>query len=146
MFARRTMDEKLQQQVQEKYMLYQIHQQGIQELQNQLALIERRQMELEATGHALEDLNGKEGDVIINLGSGVYIAGKTGMAKGFLLDVGSGIFAKRMHSNVMKIIEQRKEELLVIRLQLQQQLENIVDKANTLVSDIQELSRKADNS
>ncbi|NIO22537.1 MAG: prefoldin subunit alpha [Candidatus Aenigmarchaeota archaeon] len=133
-------EEKLQ----EKYVLYQLLQQNLESLREQLELVERQFMEIKTTQEVLKDLKkGKvTNDVLIPLGSGCYGKGKVTDLKTFLINLGANVMANKTLESAGPFLEEREKELEKAGKEIQEQMAKTANQINETAMEIQELARK----
>lgn len=134
-----------EQEIQQKLVLYQLLTQRIEQLNEQARLIEQRLLELETTRQALADLGkAKQGsEVLIPLGSGCYTYGMTGDFRKLLLDMGAGVMMNKSPAEAGKAIEEKKAEIEEMSQALQKEANDIVEKMNELVPELQRFLQQA---
>src|SRR3989338_1085954 len=136
--------ENKQQELQQKFVLYQLLQNRIEELKQQIEMLQQKNMEMETTKFALGEINSmKEGnDVLVPLGSGCYVYGKATNSKKILVDIGSGIMTNKPAEEAKNIVEEKREEIEKLVLNLQSELVTAVNTINNLVPDLQKAAEE----
>ena len=130
--------------LQHKFILYQLLQQRVEELKQQIEMLQQKNMEMETTKFALGEINSmKEGnDVLVPLGSGCYVYGKATNSKKILVDIGSGIMTNKPAEEAKNIVEEKREEIEKLVLNLQSELVTAVNTINNLVPDLQKAAEE----
>ncbi len=128
-----------QEELQQKFMLYQLLNQRIEEIKNQLNAVQQRMMELETTNQAVVDIGEikKDTEVLIPLGSGLYTYGKASVADKLLVDIGAGVMVKKPAADAKQSIEDKKKEIEDFSERLQKEAVAIVNKMNELGEELQ---------
>lgn len=139
--------QEIQQEMQQKLILYQLFSQRLEQLNEQARLIEQRLLEVETTRQALGDLKGlKDGnEVLIPLGSGCYAHGRTGDS-GLLMDMGAGVMLEKTPEEAGKIMEGKRQETEKFSLALQSEVSDVVNRMNQLGPELQRFLQKPDGS
>ncbi len=86
-----------QEELQQKFVLYQLLNQRLEEIKNHLNVVQHKMIELETTNQALADVGEikKDTEVLIPLGSGLYTFGKASSSEKLLVDIGAGVMVKK---------------------------------------------------
>lgn len=137
-----TTDEK---RLQEKFVLYQLLQNRLEELKQQTAIIERRFLEIETTKYALNEVKNLKTDneILIPLGSGCYTHGKITDSDKLLVDLGAGAFVNKTVVDAEQFFESKKQELSKASKDLQVEINNVVNSSNEIGLEIQKLAKEA---
>lgn len=128
-----------QEELQQKFVLYQLLNQRLEEIKNQLNLVQQRLVELETTNQALADVGGikKDTEILIPLGSGLYAYGKASNSEKMLVDIGAGVMVKKEIGDAKKKIEGSKKEVEAASENMQNEALAIVNKMNELGVELQ---------
>jgi len=126
--------------VQEKLVLYQVLQKYLEELREQAVVIEKRFIEIEATGQVLDDIKKlkEANDILIPLGSGCYGHGKITDVNNTLIDVGAGVFMNKNPEEAKIFLEKKKAEIDKIAKNIQNEITTVVNKINLLGQEIEQ--------
>ncbi len=128
-----------QEELQQKFVLYQMLNQRLEEIKNHLDQVQHRMIELETTNQAIEDMSGikNETEVLIPLGSGLYTYGKSFSVEKILVDIGAGVMVKKDVNDAKKKIEGNKKEIEQALESMQKEAAAIVNKMNELGEELQ---------
>jgi len=131
-------DKNKEQEVQQKLVLYQLLQKQLEEFKRQGMLLQSKFTEFESTRLALEDLDKSknEKDILIPLGSGIFINGRT-KQEDLIIDVGAGVMTRKPLSEASRIINEKKKEIETLSDNLQQNVMGVVAKINEIGEDLQ---------
>jgi len=130
--------QKMEQELQQKMLMYQLLQGQLEELKKQGTLLQSRFTEIEMSRIALEELKkSKDGsEILVPLGNGIYSSGKA--VKGdFLVDAGAGVFIKKPPEEAGKLIEEKSKESEALMTNLQNEMINVANKMNEIAEELQ---------
>jgi len=130
--------------LQEKYILYQLLQQNLESLRENLEIVERQLIELKNTQQVLKDLNkgDKTNDVLIPLGSGCYGKGRVTDLKGFLVNLGANVMVDRKAGSINSFLDKREDELEKVGKEVQERMIKTANQINETAMEIQRLGKK----
>lgn len=130
--------------LQEKYVLYQLLNQNLESLKQQIQLVEQQFIEVKSTLMSVDDLKGVSGknEIFLPLGSGCYGKGKVTENRKILVNVGAGIFINKKSVSVESFLEERVKELEKAGEEIQTQMERIARQMSELGLEIQELAKQ----
>ncbi len=133
-----------QQKLQEKYVLYQLLQQNLDALQQQMQHIENQFLELSSSIQLLDDLKNidEKNEIFLPLGSGCYGKGKIDKKSDILVNIGAGVMITKDLGSAKKFLEERQKELEKIGGNIQNQMQRVTEEINFLVADIEKLAQK----
>ncbi|MFH1445201.1 MAG: prefoldin subunit alpha [Nanoarchaeota archaeon] len=133
----------MQDEMQEKIILYQMLQNHIEQIKKQAINLEREFMEIDGTLQAVETLSSGTVDheTLVPLGSGCYAGGKVTNNKKFLIDIGSGVIVNKKLLETKKFLEDRKIEREKILNELKNELEHALKKLNGVTQELQEMQK-----
>lgn len=131
--------------LQQKFLLYQVLQKQMEELQKQAVVLQQKFLELETTGQAVEDMRtlAEQNETLVPLGSGIYIEGRIKNRREVLVDVGAGVVMKKSMDDAMRFLEDKKKEVEQLSGELQSGAQRIADHMNTLAPELQKLITEA---
>lgn len=132
--------------LQGKYVLYQLLNQNLESLKQQLEIVEQQFIEVKSTMLSIDDLKGMGGsnEIFLPLGSGCYGKGEVTDNKEILVNVGAGIFVNKKTASAKSFLDERVKELEKAGGEIQSQMERIVKQLNELGVEIQELVRQGE--
>ena len=133
-----------QEELQHKFILYQLLQQRVEELKQQVEMLQQKNMEMETTKFALSEINSmKEGnEVLVPLGSGCYVYGKSTNSKKILVDLGAGVMTNKNAQEAQNLVEEKREEIEKLLLNLQSELIEAVSKINEMTPELQKAAEE----
>ncbi len=128
--------------IQQKFILYQLLQQRAEELKQQIEMLQQKNMEMETTKFALGEISKvKEGnDILVPLGSGCYTHGKVGNSGKILVDLGAGILTNKDPESAKQVVEEKREEIEKLLLNLHQEFQEAASKMQELLPELQKAS------
>jgi len=131
--------------VQEKVMVYQILQNQLEEFLKQAEILESRMAEFEMTDAALQEMKsvGAGSELLVPLGAGCYGYGTLREKDSFMVEIGSGIVARRSHADALSMIGEKKKEIENVGEKLRAEMEKLGAAMNQIGADIQKLSGAA---
>ncbi|MBT4376335.1 prefoldin subunit alpha [archaeon] len=104
---------------------FQMFEQQIMQLQQQLQAVEQAILEVSGINLALNELVGKTGEEIMApVGKGIFVKAKL-LSEEILMDVGSKNFVNKSIPETKKIIEEQSGKLVEMKGQLEGELDNI---------------------
>ncbi|MEM5871561.1 MAG: prefoldin subunit alpha [Candidatus Aenigmatarchaeota archaeon] len=129
-------------QLNEKYILYQILAQNLEALKQQLELVEEQIIEIKISLASINDLKEikEENEILIPLGSGCFGKGKITEKSHFLVNIGSGIFVYKDLENAKTFLEERFKEIENAGKEIEGQAKKIAVHMNELSEEIQNLA------
>ncbi|MEE9323484.1 MAG: prefoldin subunit alpha [Candidatus Aenigmarchaeota archaeon] len=130
--------------LQEKYVLYQLLNQNLESLKQQMQLVEQQFIEVKTTMLSIEDFKkvGEKNEIFLPLGSGCYGKGKITENNEILVNIGAGVFADKKRVDANSFLEKRVGELEKASDEIQAQMERVAKQMNVIGSEIQELSKQ----
>ena len=133
-----------EEEIQQSLIAYQLMQRQMEELKQQIVLVERKFLELEASKQAIGDVSKlKEGhEVLIPLGSESYTYAKITKLENILVDVGAGIFVNKGIESAAGLIDKKKEELEKAHKEIQDQINNIASQMNVIAEKFEKDQQK----
>jgi prefoldin alpha subunit len=112
---------------QELAIKYQMFEQQIRMLQEQLQAVEQATIELGSLNLSLDELIGKkDSEILAPIGRGIYASAKL-LSEEFLVDIGNKNFVKKSIPETKKILQEQIKKLEKVREELNEEL----DKINT---------------
>jgi len=135
------LDEKMQ----EKLVILQQLQAEAEVIQRKIVELEIIDSQLEKTIESLEFFNSLDGSVeaLMNLGGGVFAYVDVKNAKKMLVDVGAGIVVEKEVSEAIEFLKKKREIIQQNVSNLEQLLQQIVERARIVQQELAELEKKA---
>lgn len=136
---------EIAQELQEKFVLYQLLNQRLEQLKQQAPLIQQKMVEYETSKQAMAELKSvkPDNDILIPMGSGVYSFGKTNSSEKVLVELGAGVVAKKTLEEASVLVENKKKELEDAVQALQMEANAITAKLNEIVPELQKAAEKS---
>lgn len=134
------MEEK-ENKAQEVYMEFQVLEQRIKQLQQQLEAVTNHLMELNATGNSLEEFRKikNEKEVFVPLSSGIFAKASVKDTSELLVNIGANVVVKKDIDSTKAIISNQIEEIKKIQKQMLNELEKMTNHAAQLEMQLQSL-------
>ena len=126
---------------QEKIIVYQLLQNQLEELKQQMIMVEEQIAGLNLAREIIDELGGKERETLIPLGSGFYAHGKL-IGEKIITDNGAGVMIEKSKLHAKETIEKRKEELEEVKEKLQTDINKVVKNINEILPEIQKIAEK----
>ena len=130
--------------IQEKFVLYQLLNQRLEEIKQHAMMIQHKMIELETSKFALNEMKGAkpESEMLVPVGSGVYTFGKSSSAQNVLIDLGAGVLAKKTLEDATVFIEKKKKEIEDAAQLLQAEANAITAKLQEIVPELQKAAQE----
>ena len=138
------MEKQNKEELQSRYIEFQLLEQQFQQLQQQYNLIENRILELTRIEENLDDIKKvKENtDILVPVGGGIFLKSSIKDTKNVLINVGSNTITKKPLSEAKQILNNQVEELGTIKTQIEQELKNIASQSQLLQQDFIDLEEQ----
>lgn len=135
------MAEENQQEMQQKYMQFQLFQQQMEQVQKQMQLMEKQLVELHVVKEALKDLaNTKEGtEILVPVSSGIFIKAELKNNKKVTINVGSDVATEKTMAQAEELIVKQIEELGKVKEQLTGDASNMAVQAIQLEQELKKM-------
>jgi prefoldin alpha subunit len=134
--------ENLGKEEQELMFKFNLFEQQIRAIQEQLQVLEQTIVETSSLKISLEELKGsKEKEIFASIGKGIFIKAKIS-ADDLIVDVGGKNFVKKTVSETQRIIEVQIDKLEEIRTELEKKLEEINEEITNTFMEAQERAKK----
>ncbi|NIO21421.1 MAG: prefoldin subunit alpha [Candidatus Aenigmarchaeota archaeon] len=130
--------------LQEKYLLYQILQQNLENLKQQLEMVEKQFIEIKTTEEIFKDFKNRKGtdDVLLPLGSGCYGKGDVRDLKNVMVNVGANIMVNKTTESAKLFMREREKELERASKEIQEHMVKTANDINQTAMEIQKLAAK----
>ena len=131
-----------QEQIQEKYLHFQLIQQQIKQIQQQILLLEQQTLDLKQLDESLTNLSKVKTNTPLYspLGMGIFLETEIKNNKEVLMNVGSKVVLKKPISETQEIIRRQIDELEEAFRNLQGQLSESIEMATNLSGEIETLN------
>lgn len=124
--------------VKENYLLkLSLFEQETNKLQESIQAVNQQILEFESLKLSINKINGKEKDILANLGKGVFIKSEI-KDKNLFVNVGSGIVLRKSPLETAEIIDMQVEELKKLKQSFVQNIVEIDSQVQELISQAQE--------
>jgi prefoldin alpha subunit len=116
--------EKKQKDIQRRYLEYQMEEQQIRQLQQQLEKLEAQTLEIAAVEQSIEDMSkAKQGaEVLVPVSGGIFFRANIKDNSSFLVNVGSGVVVKKDVCGTKQLIHDQATEMDKFKEQVVEQL------------------------
>lgn len=132
-----------EEELQKLYMQHQMLQQYIKGYSEQSGVIEGKIQELIATTDAIKEIHeGKESEMLANLGSQVFVKSTLSDKNNVIVELGAGIYADKPIDEAAKILFSRKQELMNVNNQIMMEINKLAMQMKHLEPQIQDLMEK----
>ena len=119
-------------------MLYQILQKHIETLKERFALLENNMIENATSRQVIGDMkSGSDRDLLIPMGSGFFMHGKSKNGSNLLTNIGSGIFITKPAEEAEQLLDKRKREIEDAQEELQNELNRTVAQLTSIASELE---------
>ena len=127
--------------VQELYMEFQVLEQHIKQLQNQLEALTGQLIELSATSSSLDDFSRitSEKEAFVPLSSGIFAKASIKGDSALLVNVGANVVVQKDAASTKKLIQGQIEGLKKIQMQMISELEKMTKQAAQLEMQLQSM-------
>lgn len=136
-----TDDTEKQQQLQQKYMEYQMLEQQIKQMQEHAQKLEQQTAEIHAVKQSLEDMEKSEAgkEVLVPVSGGIFFRAELKDGKNFLVNVGSGVVVEKDAASTRELIENQEKEMERFKDQLMEQLVESMIRHNSMEEELKKL-------
>ena len=126
---------------QELIFKFNLYEQQIQQLQQQLQAVEQAIVEASSLNFGLDDLKeSKDKEILASIGKGMFIKSKI-ISDDLIVDIGGKNFVKKSIPETQELIKEQIEKLERIKKELEEQLEKISEELTQLYIEAQEKNR-----
>lgn len=129
--------------LQEKYMMMQIIDQHMMQLQQNVGAFEKQLEEMTHVEDSLKELQQvKEGtDILVPLSSGIFVKAHIGSTDEFMVNVGSSVSVKKKSQAVLDLIKEQQGEIRKVITDATGQLEQLAHQAQQVQGEINTLMK-----
>jgi len=130
------------QMLQEKLIEYEMLKEEAKKLEQELHTLEARREELDIVSMSIDEIKGqKNKDILIPVGSGVFVKGTVTDDKKILLNVGSNVILPKTLEEAKKIIEGQITEMEQAKINISIELQKFIAYIQRISPEIQKLSQ-----
>jgi len=129
-----------QEEMQQKYMQFQMIQQQLEELNKAMESIQEQKAELEISINAVKEIEKAvpSSDFLAPLANGVFIKGKISETQKLVVNVGSNVTVERTPEEVTRLLEKQQEEVLQQSIEIQALLAELNSQMMGLYKELQD--------
>ena len=133
-----------QQELQQKYMEYQMLDQNIKQLQQQMETADQQLMGILATLQSIDEFSSlKDGsEMLIPVNNGIFAKAKLTKEDSLLVNVGASVVVDKSIEDTKELIEKQKGEMESIRGKITENINKLVDRATVLEKELTQLMPK----
>ena len=130
-----------QNELQKRYMEYQMIDQNIKQLKEQMELADQQLIEIMAAIQSLDEFSSiKEGsEILVPVNNGIFAKAKLQKEDNLLVNVGGATIVNKSIEDTKKLIEKQKEEMEKIRKSISENINKLVEKASVIEKDLSKL-------
>ena len=127
--------------LQKKYMEFQMLQQQMQQVGQQIQALDSQASEMDLVQQALDEFGSAktESDAFVTLTPGLFVKAKITNTEKVLLNVGSGAVVEKNIPDAKKVIAEQGTELRKLKVELTEQLEKLSEHGAKLQEELQSL-------
>lgn len=140
--AEENLDKEKQQELQQKYMAYQVAEQQIKQHQEQLEKFEQQLEEVNTVIDSLEQVSKakKETEVLVPLAGGIFFRAKMDDNQKFLVNVGSGTVVEKTLEEAQGLVKEQVKEIEKYKDHVTENLANLITEYQLLESELKKLT------
>ena len=130
-----------QQELQRKYMEYQLLDQNIKQLQQQAETADQQMIAIMATLQSLDEfgLLKDETEILVPLNNGIFTKAKLKKENSLLINVGASVVVSKSLENTKKLVENQREEMEKIKEKIAENMSKLVERASELEKDLSQI-------
>ncbi len=138
-------NKKKEKALQEKFIEFQIAQQQIGQVQQQLRQISEQKAEVQQIVESISEIGKvKPGsEILVPVVSGIFAKASLKESGHLFVNAGKGVVVKKTAADAKKMLEAQEEEITRIEDHLQSSLEKITAKSSKLEKELQEMLKEA---
>jgi prefoldin alpha subunit len=131
----------MNEQLQHKYMEFQMLQQQLQQVAQQMHALDSQANEMDLVEQALEDFSKskEESEAFVTLTPGLFVKAKITNTEKVLLNVGSGAVVEKTIPAAKEVIKEQGTELRKLKEELNEQMAKLNEHAEKLQGELQSL-------
>lgn len=128
----------MEKELQQKYMQFQMYQQQIEQISEQLELLTQRLSELEVSQDALKNLGEieKGNEILANIAPGVFVKAELKDNSKAIVSVGGDIAVEKSPQQIVEMLEEQKQELQKNLTQSDVLLQTLTEQAIKLYEEL----------
>jgi prefoldin alpha subunit len=130
---------------QELMFKFNMFEQQIRQLQEQMQAVEQVCIELQSLSFSLDDIKGSEGkEIVAHIGRGIHARAKL-LSEDLLVDIGGGNIVKKDVDGAKELIKGQVKKLEDIKLDLDKAMQSINEELTKIFLEAQRSKKKEDN-
>lgn len=124
--------------LQKKYLEYQLLDQRIKQLQQQMQTAEQQLIEIMATLQSLDEfaLLDEGSEILVPVNNGIFTKARLKKENKLLVNVGASVVVDKSIEDTKKLIEKQEQEMEKIRDQIAENINMLVEKATVLEKEL----------
>lgn len=124
--------------LQKKYLEYQLLDQRIKQLQQQMQTAEQQLIEIMATLQSLDEfaLLDEGSEILVPVNNGIFTKARLKKENNLLVNVGASVVVDKSIEDTKKLIEKQEQEMEKIRDQIAENINMLVEKATVLEKEL----------
>ncbi|MBU0461420.1 MAG: prefoldin subunit alpha [Nanoarchaeota archaeon] len=132
-------DEQKAKDLQQRYIEYQMFEQQMKAMQEQMEKFDQQIIEICSIAEQLEDLKKTKvnSDILVPIANGIFVKGKLLDNKDVLVNVGAGVTVKKTVDDTAKLLKSQAEEIEKYKLQVAAQIEMMRRKGQQLEEELE---------
>jgi len=126
---------------QRKYMEFQMIQQNMAQMKEQLTMIEQQIEEMSAAEESISELANinEDTEMVVPIGSGVFVKTKVKGSNEFIINVGANVAVAKTDAEAKKIINEQIEEVKKVQKQINQNILVLNERAQAIQQELSHL-------
>lgn len=130
-----------QKEMQSRFMEYQVLEQQMKQIQQQLEKMEQQTAEIEKVKESIADISpAKKGDeVLVPVSGGIFFRTTMQDSNSFLVNVGSGVVVQKDATGVKDLLNEQSKEMEIYKLHLAAQLEKCTEQYQAIEVELKQL-------
>lgn len=139
------METNLEKEMEKMYIELQIITQQMKQLQKQILLLNNQLVELTLLYHSLKEFKDiKEGaNILVAVGNGIFANAELKNNQELIVNVGANVAVKKDVDSTRQLILQQADEIKNVQQQMNAELKNLYEQANSIEWEINKLSKTA---
>lgn len=134
-------DEEKAKMMQAKYIEYQMIEQQLKQMQEQMEKFEQQIAEIQTIAEQLDELkNAKVGsETLVPIANGIFVKGKLLETDDVVVNVGAGVAVKKSVEDTKKLLHEQAAEIQNYKMQVAAQLEQMTGMGRKLEEELQKM-------
>ena len=126
--------------IQEKFQQFQVLQQHIEQISEQVKLLSQHNLELDASIEVVRELDktALENEVLTPLANGIFLKTKLQDNTALLVNVGSDIVIEKKTEEVGELLSKQKEEIMLRIVEAEELLQQFSQQAQKIYQEVEE--------